>query len=558
MQNNIEIKATLNQNQNIPAVLNQVQAMNADVIERGATGNGIVNIIKTAESGLIDTYTIYYTNGTTSTFTVTNGRNGTDGEDGKDGENGRGIVSITKTGTAGLVDTYTILYTDNTTSTFTVTNGAGGGGVFIAVYGTTSVSDIQNAYSSQKSIFCEYTISGETQDDYDIILLPLTSYIERVDPIEGTTSSYHFTGYNDGITYTTYIDNTDVWGEVEQIANNYANDDLSNVSSISSSSAVYTEINNRANRNLSNLTSTGNAKFQAPLVSGINIKTINNNSILGSGDIPIQPVPDIDAKSITTNSSDELQTVGVIDQNATTTAIKTWTGTKAEYDALNQTYYAYVNVADEDDILYTTVQPLVDDISLYSYADGTITLVGTIDGVNYSRSSATAIYDENNAIVYREDSTKDIATLIDTNTLYNVEDTTSPIVDILNTLYPIGAIYIGTMATCPLSVLGVGTWQLVAQDRVLQGAGTRGTVGTTINESLPNIKGEGWNIGGASNNDWSGVFSSNISSRWDFNSGQANGAGKLYFNASNSSSTYQDNAPVQQDGYLVNIWERIS
>lgn len=38
---------------------------------------------------------------------------------------GRGIVSITKTATSGLVDTYTVTYTDNTTSEFTVTNAEG-------------------------------------------------------------------------------------------------------------------------------------------------------------------------------------------------------------------------------------------------------------------------------------------------------------------------------------------------------------------------------------------------------------------------------------------------
>ena len=43
---------------------------------------------------------------------------------------------------------------------------------------------------------------------------------------------------------------------------------------------------------------------------------------------------DIDNKSITKNSSDEIQTVGVINQNATTTAIKTWSGTLAEYNSL--------------------------------------------------------------------------------------------------------------------------------------------------------------------------------------------------------------------------------
>ena len=42
------------------------------------------------------------------------------------GEDGKSIVSITKTGTSGLIDTYTITYSDGTTSTFTVTNGEGG------------------------------------------------------------------------------------------------------------------------------------------------------------------------------------------------------------------------------------------------------------------------------------------------------------------------------------------------------------------------------------------------------------------------------------------------
>lgn len=38
------------------------------------------------------------------------------------GKDGRGIASISKTGTTGSVDTYTIKYTDNTTSTYTVNN----------------------------------------------------------------------------------------------------------------------------------------------------------------------------------------------------------------------------------------------------------------------------------------------------------------------------------------------------------------------------------------------------------------------------------------------------
>ena len=45
--------------------------------DTGETGNGIANIRKSSTSGLVDTYTITYTNGQTTTFTVTNGQNGT-------------------------------------------------------------------------------------------------------------------------------------------------------------------------------------------------------------------------------------------------------------------------------------------------------------------------------------------------------------------------------------------------------------------------------------------------------------------------------------------------
>lgn len=87
----------------------------------------IVSIEKTSSEGLVDTYTIYYSDGTTSTFEITNGANG---ENGQDGENFNGdpvsIDSIEKTATNGLVDTYTIYYTNGTTSMFEITNGANG------------------------------------------------------------------------------------------------------------------------------------------------------------------------------------------------------------------------------------------------------------------------------------------------------------------------------------------------------------------------------------------------------------------------------------------------
>lgn len=92
----------------------------------GLDGNGIVSIEKTATAGLVDTYTVTYTDGTTDTFNVTNGAAGAPGADGEDGV---GITDIQKTSTVGLVDTYTITLTDGSTYDFTVTNGSGGSGV---------------------------------------------------------------------------------------------------------------------------------------------------------------------------------------------------------------------------------------------------------------------------------------------------------------------------------------------------------------------------------------------------------------------------------------------
>ena len=54
-------------------------------ILKGPTGNGIDNIRKTGSSGLVDTYTITYTDGNTDTFTVTNGKDGADGAGHRDG-----------------------------------------------------------------------------------------------------------------------------------------------------------------------------------------------------------------------------------------------------------------------------------------------------------------------------------------------------------------------------------------------------------------------------------------------------------------------------------------
>jgi len=74
----------------------------------GATGNGIASITKTGTSGLVDTYTILYTNGSTQTFTVTNGAQGEAGQDGADGV---GIDNVQINDNTGVL---TVTLTDET------------------------------------------------------------------------------------------------------------------------------------------------------------------------------------------------------------------------------------------------------------------------------------------------------------------------------------------------------------------------------------------------------------------------------------------------------------
>ena len=65
---------------------------------KGEDGVGIASIEKTSTEGLVDTYTITYTDGTTTTFTVTNGAQGIQGIQGVPGENGHTPVITIENG----------------------------------------------------------------------------------------------------------------------------------------------------------------------------------------------------------------------------------------------------------------------------------------------------------------------------------------------------------------------------------------------------------------------------------------------------------------------------
>ena len=93
--------------------------------EQGARGYGIASVEKIDSTGLVDTYRINFEDPSVppTTFTVTNGEEGPQGPRGYTGETGNGIDRIELTDTTGAVKTYTIYFTDGSTYDFEVTDG---------------------------------------------------------------------------------------------------------------------------------------------------------------------------------------------------------------------------------------------------------------------------------------------------------------------------------------------------------------------------------------------------------------------------------------------------
>lgn len=152
-------------------------------------------------------------------------------------------------------------------------------------------------------------------------------------------------------------------------------------------------------------------------------------------------------------------------------------------------------------------------------------------------------------------------------TVNNVADnstkiaTTEFVVDVLKAMYPVGAVFIGTQNTCPMSAF-FGTWDLVATDRALWGGdGTNGA--TTIAAGLPNITGTADVLGQGNKAHRGGNYSGALKSVGtasvynNYDGTSANDAHGVALDASLASSIYDDNVTtVQPPAYVVNVWRR--
>ena len=134
--------------------------------------------------------------------------------------------------------------------------------------------------------------------------------------------------------------------------------------------------------------------------------------------------------------------------------------------------------------------------------------------------------------------------------------------------YPVGSIFQTVSTTSPAALFG-GTWQEIAQNRVLMGASYAHAAGTTVEAGLPNIAGS---LSETSNNGKTSPFRGNknaissigalavteVSSPFCGYAGYEGSAYDISFNASRSNPIYGRSNTVQPAAYYVHIWRRVA
>ena len=123
--------------------------------------------------------------------------------------------------------------------------------------------------------------------------------------------------------------------------------------------------------------------------------------------------------------------------------------------------------------------------------------------------------------------------------------------------YPVGSIYQSTARTSPAALFG-GTWQEIAQNRVLMGAGSGHAAGSTVEAGLPNITGSFVADVKKGEHKVSGAFTAGnvIASTGEYNS--FSDVYKFSLDASKSNAIYGRSATVQPAAYYVHIWRRVA
>lgn len=125
--------------------------------------------------------------------------------------------------------------------------------------------------------------------------------------------------------------------------------------------------------------------------------------------------------------------------------------------------------------------------------------------------------------------------------------------------YPVGSIFQTVSSTSPAALFG-GTWQEIAQNRVLMGASYAHAAGTTVEAGLPNITGT-FMANSLTDGDikTAGAFYaaslSEAKTALSYSTFETKGLG---FNASYSNAIYGRSNTVQPAACYVHIWKRVA
>ena len=152
--------------------------------------------------------------------------------------------------------------------------------------------------------------------------------------------------------------------------------------------------------------------------------------------------------------------------------------------------------------------------------------------------------------------------VVENKVLYEELDKKLDKINFINNLYPKGSIYITYEYKNPSTFIG-GQWELIGGEDANKNyypafAISTDTAGTTINESLPNIKGS-VALQSAFNNTFAaaGAFSQDTTLYEEVIDGSGERKrGTVWFNAHNSNSTYQDGAHVNVNAIKIFFWRR--
>ena len=132
--------------------------------------------------------------------------------------------------------------------------------------------------------------------------------------------------------------------------------------------------------------------------------------------------------------------------------------------------------------------------------------------------------------------------------------------------HPVGSIYQSTDPTSPAALFG-GSWQEIAQNRVLMGASYAHAAGTTVEAGLPNITGSLTETdidsspfrGSKKSLSKSGALRfTEINASYGGYGGLSGSTYNIEFDASRSNPIYGRSNTVQPAAYYVHIWRRVA